>query len=211
MTEAKPIGEVLPAVTTGGTDLSAPVTRSLAEMDLTVLDNLPARLDDSTLSKVDAIAVAELPALTPCDDKTFAQAIRMMGVLKRRSQDDVSGKVLLRTYQHHLGRYGREAILFLADRATEELDWFPTPNECIAILSRWQRNDHWLRVHRYATARAKAERRTRFDETMTALERRELDQAAIDALPEWPKRIAEERGYLRFDGEGGYVARQEAA
>lgn len=192
-------GNALAGVTIG-TDLPAPSTlRSNA---------LAAeRLDDQALAMMEELASAPLPAQPPCGEGEFAELLRALTILPRRADDEVTGELRHAFYRRKLRCYPHEAIKFMVSTALDELNWFPTIAQCLDILARWQRNDEAMHRQTAATNLARAERRARFDDLMTALERRELDQAAIDALPFRLRDIAAERGFLRLHDDGVHRAR----
>lgn len=195
-----PPAATLPA--TIATDLPGISTASLD------LKALPARLDDPTLALVEAMASAPLPALLPCDERTMHQCLRTwQATLPRRASDDVSAVILAKAYRAKLGHYPAAAIAWLCSEALSECEWFPTIAQCLAILGRWQRDDAALRNKRRAAVLAMRERQARLDETIAALEQGLLDSEAIAALPERWREIAETRGLVRRDADGGYRPR----
>jgi hypothetical protein len=165
------------------------------------------RLDDQALAKMEELAAAPLPDLQPCGDGELAKLLRALTILPRRSDDELTGELRSAFYRRKLRSYPHDALQFMVSTVLDELDWYPTIAQCLAILARWQRNDE--AVHRRASAGnlARAERRARFDDIMRALERRELDQTGIDALPEPLRNIGVERGFLRLHDDGVYRAR----
>lgn len=182
---------------------------SYSKLDLTVLNDLPARLDDKTLAKVERIANCSLPDLPPCSDAHLAWCLRIMSNLPRRADDDVAAKVRMIVYRKHLGDYCEAAITYLAWEATGACQFFPSPAECRKILSQWTRNDEAVQAKRFAAARAQAERSRRFDDCMSALKGRQLGQSEIDRLPVRWQKVAEERGYLRRREDGTYAVRAD--
>lgn len=184
------IGTVLP-------ERSTPRSNALAAV----------RLDDQALATVDELAASPLPALPPCDDGAFAELLRALTILPRRADDEVTGELRAKIYRRKLGNQPHAALQFMVSTALDELDWFPTIAQCQAILARWERDDD--AVHRRAAAAnlAKAEREARFHDVMRALEHREMDQAAIDALPLRLRVIGAERGFLRLHDDDVYRAR----
>jgi hypothetical protein len=165
------------------------------------------RLDDQALAMLTDMAASPLPALPPCPDGDFAELLRALTILPRRADDEVTGELRAKIYRRKLGGYSHDALKFMVSTVLDELDWFPTIAQCQAILARWERNDEAVHRQAAATNRARAERRARFDDVMRALERREMDQAAIDALPERLRVIGMERGFLRLHDDGVYRAR----
>lgn len=206
MDEAKPISETVSRLQLVATTETVSPRHSTDSLDLTAL---PARLDDRTLARVEAIATAPLPALPACDEVHFGRTLRAMAAaLPKRSSDDVSGELMVKVYQGRLGHFPRPAMTYLFNRVIDTCRWFPTVAECLEILSNWERADEHTRRRDHARGRVSGEKELRMQEAMLALAAREMPQAAIDRLPERWKRIAEERGYLRLV-DGAYVVRHE--
>lgn len=202
------IGEALGrdrlAGVTIGTDLPEPSTSRSNAL-------AAVRLDDQALAMLENLASAPLPPLPPCDEGEFAKLIRSLTILPRRSDDEVTGKLRSALYERKLGHYPQEALQFMVSTALDELDWFPTIAQCKAILERWERRDEAVQRKASAANLARAERRARFDDLMRALERREMDQAAIDGLPSNIRAIAAERGFLRLHDDGVFRVRPVSA
>lgn len=194
------LGRNVLAGVTIGTDLpepSTPRSNALAAV----------RLDDQALAMLEELAISPLPALPPCDEGDFAELLRSLTILPRRADDEVTGKLRAKIYWRKLGGHSHDALKFMVSTALDELDWFPTIAQCQAILARWERRDDAVARKASAANLARAERRARFDDVMRALERRELDQAAIDALPLRLRAIGAERGFLRLHDDDVYRAR----
>lgn len=178
--------------------------------DLSILADLPTRLDDATLAKIETIARLPVPTLPPSDERHFMKCMRSMRLLPQRADDELKGELRLAIYRRHFGGYCREALSFLTEQATLTCRFFPTPAECQAILDRWQRKDPHSQAHHLAMLRSSRERQTRFDEIMARLRAGTMSQAEVDGLSEHTKLIAETRGYLRIiDGE--FIVRTEPA
>lgn len=187
---------------TTGTALQEHSTGSL---DLTAL---PARLDNSTLAMVEQVARAPLPALAPCDDDYLVKCLRMMqAAIPRQRSDELGGSLLLQAYKRQLSGYPRRAITFLTDTAIAECEWFPQVAKCREILARWKRDDEAQRRKQVAGRITAQEWQARLDDVAAALRRQELDQDAIDALPERLRAILETRSLLWRCDCGSYVAR----
>lgn len=194
------IGAALPAIQAG--EVSETGFRPLAPTTL-----LPIRLDDQRLTELAIIAESPLPALLPCDGEEFTKLIMTMGTMARRADDETTGKLRLAILRRVIGQYPREAIAYMVETAITTLEWFPSPKQCLDILAGWKRNDEAVQAKASAVASVRAERLARFDDVMSALERREVDQAGIDALPERVRAIGMERGFLRLHDDGVYRAR----
>lgn len=165
------------------------------------------RLDDQALTELAAIADSPPLALLPCDGEEFTKLILTMSTMARRADDEATGKLRLAILRRVIGHHPREAIAYMVEKAITTLEWFPSPKQCLDILAGWKRSDEAVQRHASAIRLVRAERQARFDDIMHALEQRQLDQAAIDALPDKIRSIAAERGFLRLHDDGVYRAR----
>lgn len=135
--------------------------------------------------------------------------MRALAILPGRAEDEVRGELRFAIYRKLLGKYSKAAFSHLVETALSTLDWFPTPKQCLDILADWREHDVVEHKHRLAMAASavRQERQARLGEIMGALDRRALNQAAIDALPEQVRAIGAERGFLRLHDDGVYRAR----
>lgn len=157
---------------------------------------------------MDRIASSPLPALAPCDEAHFLQAMRILwAALPKRPTDKLSGKLMIEGYKLKLMHLPREAIDFLVSEALSSR-FFPSIAECEEISVRWKRSDGLVKAT--AIAKARTERQTRQDQMMRRLDRCDVRQEEFDALPERIKLIAEARGLVRDNGQGGYLVRTAA-
>jgi hypothetical protein len=171
------------------------------------LRSLPARIDDTTLAKIQSLATAALPSLSPCDEEHFTRCLRALSGLPRRAADNLGGKLMVSTYRRMLGHHSAQAIDFLCLKVLAECEWFPSIAECLKIIERWNRNDDAMKAKNLATRIARDERQARLDETMAALEHGDLDGETIAALPERWRAIAETRCLIWADPDGTYRPR----
>jgi hypothetical protein len=167
-----------------------------ASIDLTVLDNLPARLDDRQLAAIDHIARLPVPVLPPAEEDYFLKCMRTLRLLPGRTDDDISGGLRLNLYRRHFGNLSRDALAYLTDRATATCKWFPTPAELFEILKGWERTDPAFRAIRRARILAQREWQERFDDVMRRFKVGEVEQDEVDAMPERWKEIAATQGWL---------------
>lgn len=198
---AKPLGECLPALVAGQTVETD--SRRLPTAGVTVLDlnTLPARLDDQTLAMVEAMANSPLPALVPCSEGKFGQAMRYLSAsLPTRGHDDAAGELRFEAYRRTLGHLPADAIGFLTGEVLRTCRWFPTIAECLEITARWTRGDTGLRDR--AAARAEKERRDRWNDLRGAVRSGEMPKEAIEALPDRVKRALDNDNLIRIDGQG---------
>jgi len=135
--------------------------------------------------------------------------MRSLSILPSRADDEDTGKLRLAIYHRMMDRYPRAAIAFMVETAMAKFDWFPTPRQCLEILAEWRDHDAVEHKHRttMAASAVRQERQARLGDIMLALDRRDLDQAAIDALPIQMRIIGAERGFLRLHDDGVYRAR----
>lgn len=158
---------------------------------------------------MDTLASSSPPIIPPCDADHFEKSMRALAILPRRNEDDVRGELMFAIYRRMLGHFSKAAISHLVETSLETLDWFPTPKQCLEILADWR--CHETVVHKYqstmAASAARNERQARLNDVMLALDRRELDQGQIDALPMQYRVVGAERGFLRLHDDGVYRAR----
>lgn len=197
-------GSLLPSI---GETASNALSIDVWDLDLT---GVKGRLDDTMLAKVQAVAKSPLPALSPCDEPYFLKCLRTMKAsLPRRLIDDVSGELMAETYQQALGGKPKRAIGFLAAEAIKRCQWFPTIAECLTILAEWERNDPASQIKAKAEVLARGEMQARLGDVLKVLERRDMPQAEIDALPDQWKRVAAEKCLLWAWPDGRFTVRKD--
>lgn len=133
----------------------------------------------------------------------------MAATLPSKAVDDEGGKMRFAVYVSILRDHSNDALSYMAWRACVELDWFPTPKQCLAILRDY---------HPPASEAQQALQlchnfwQRQFEDFIRELEHGTADQATIDSVPERWRRIAVERGYLRYLlEENRYIIRTRAA
>lgn len=197
------------------TDETALPRPSTAESLRLSFEKLPARLDDEQLAMVEQVASSPLPDLPACGEAYFLKCIRtMQAALPRRQADELSGNLVTSAYQRMLGAQPRQAISYLTERALSDCQWFPTINECKAMLTDWNRDDVHTQIRELARDRAASEHasrqwelQARFDEVMSRLAKGTVPQAEIDALPAQWKAVGETRSHLWRHPDGRYTPR----
>lgn len=175
----------------------------LSTVELSLAD-LPDRLDDATLAALEVIARSPLPRLPSCDERHFAQCLRMMlAVLPRQQTDEVGGELFVECYRRQLAEWPDEAISFLAARATGECRWFPTIAECREILHGWTRSDAAAQRRAHASHLAARERNHRYTESQPPPPiLRDLTQADVDMMNPAMVKIGLGCGALVQDDDG---------
>jgi len=168
------------------------------------MDYLMSR-SELTVSECDElreIALAMPTEHIPAASSELAKQLQFIrATLPTQNSDEVAGQMRTAVYARILGGYTKEALSYMTQRVCRELDWFPTPRQCLAILADYRppatRKDRALLLCANHT-------QAKFDEWIAALRNGEAELAG---KPERWLRIATERGYLRcIDGE--YVQRQ---
>lgn len=198
------------------TNLPATVTgqspTSLAESKLTELRNLPERIDDQTLARLDALANSPLRPLAPIDRGDLdEQLLLLLSTLPKQAAGGVDGALKAEGYAMVLGKFPRPQIEFMVTEAIRTCRWLPSPAECIAIAGKWQRFDAAVESRHLAKCLSRREREARMDDADAALRAGTMDQATIDALPERWREIFETRSLLRKHADGTYTLRARPA
>lgn len=106
-----------------------------------------------------------------------------------------AAKKRLAVYVRFLGEYSNEALAFMASRACETLDWFPTPRQCLDILRAYRPSES-DRERALGFCRHFAQRQ--MEAFLARLRNGEADQADIDSQPRQWRMVAVEQGYLRW-------------
>lgn len=172
-------------------------------------NELTVRLTDRQLAELEAVAKAPLPRQEPCDGAHFAKCMRSLSLLPSRADDETKGELRLAIYQRMLGKHPNGAISYLVERALAELNWFPTPKQCLDIIADWRAPISEQEGRRNTALRLiEKDKWIRFEDIMGDLERRELEGEALANVPERMKLIAVERGYLQLT-DGAFVVRHE--
>ena len=171
------------------TDLPKPfgtsrMDRLMSRSDLTVVE----------CDELRAIALAMPEEHAPIESRELARQLQFIeATLPSKNTDEQSGQMRTAVYARILGGYSKEALSYMTQRVCRELDWFPTPHQCLDILADYNppvsRKDKALRICANHT-------QARFDEFIEAL--RKKDKVELTDKPERWLRIATEQGYLKF-------------
>lgn len=207
MTEAKPIGETLPALSeTTGTTSPEPST-TLADFTTIDLTNLPKRLSDTQLAQVETVANLPLPKSSPSSDEQFAACMRSLDILPRRADDRTRAELRVKLYQRKLGVFPYHVLGQMVSKALDTCKFFPTISECLAMLPPTDSDCASIRAR--AKSVAEIEHQHRLDDALAMMAKRELTDWDIEQLPERWKRIGEAKGYLWAWPDGRYTVRKD--
>ena len=151
------------------------------------------------------LALAMPPEHQAASPREFARHLQFIrATLPTQASDDEAGQQRTAVYARILGSYSNDALSYMTERVCRELDWFPTPRQCLAILADYRapatRKDKALLLCANHT-------QAKFDEWILAL--RAGEPVDLDGKPERWLRIAETQGYLRCV-EGEYVQRKNS-
>lgn len=153
-------------------------------------------LSELTVSECDelrAIAMAMPTEHIPVETRELAKQLQYIeATLPSKNVEEKSGQMRTAVYARILGGYTKDALSYMTERVCRELDWFPTPSQCLAILADYRpratQKDIALRICAKHT-------QARFDQWIAAL--RTGRDADIEGVPEGWLQIAETQGYLR--------------
>ena len=164
------------------------------------MDDLMTR-SDLTVAECDelrSMALAMPIENIPVETRELAKQLQFIeATLPSKNTDEQSGQMRTAVYARILGGYTKEALSYMTERVCKELDWFPTPRQCLEILERYtaptSKKDKALLICSNHT-------QARFDEFIMSL--RCGEPVELRDKPERWLRIAETQGYLRLiDGE----------
>lgn len=166
--------------------------------------SLNCRTDDEALQLQRWIEFGE-------DDRPPAVTIEQLSrhlqflaaTLPSKNTDEASGRDRAAVYFRMLGHYTDQAIAYMAKRVCAELDWFPTPHQCLTILAAYEAPTS---DKERARMLCRAYWQYQMESFHAALRDGPVDQAIIDAKPDQWKRIAENAGLLRWN-DGAFVQR----
>lgn len=136
----------------------------------------------------------------PVGEIAFGKHFEYLSVLPSKNVDEALGEKSATVYYALLGGYSAGAISYLVRRATETLDWYPTPKQCLDIIAGYREpiseQDRALLLCR------------EFAEEQFAqwLENIRNGQPIGDVPERW-MRIAVERGAMRVLAVGRFVSR----
>lgn len=134
----------------------------------------------------------------------------MAAILPSRNTDEATGELRVRIYQRMLGGKSEQAISYLVERALTELEWFPTPKQCLEILDDWQDLRAEKQEREIAMSMLVNESRERHNDWMQIFRDRRATQADVDRVSDNWREIAEIQGYLRRNPEtGDYTVREK--
>lgn len=172
------------------------------------LANLPARLDDAILAKVEEYARSTPPALARTDRDHILQFIKLMSDMPRKDADQDTGEVKKENIVFHLERLPRACLNWMRGEVHIRFTFFPSIKELLDLAKEWRRNDDAVLARSKAAVMVRRERETRMDEARYALRHGRMLQEEIDALPERWKQIFEAESLLRLHDDGGYTLRR---
>jgi len=195
---AQQIGQVL--------KMERPATVSPLPYDKQQIDRM---LETGLTTQAECGRLRSLALALPseCSSATNDDIVRHLewiaATLPAKNIDMESGQKRVVVYARILSGYSNDSLSYMVKRACSELNWFPTPKQCLDILAEYNppvtRKDRALRLCEMWT-------QEQFDQFVNDLRDGPIPQAEIDAKLERWKRICVETGLLRREGDG-YVQR----
>ncbi len=151
-----------------------------------------------------ALALAQPPSFVPATPQQIAKQLSYLSAtLPSKNIDEEAGQLRFVVYVRILTGYTKEALSYMTERACREMDWFPTPRQCLEILDAYNAP---ATTAEKALLKCSTFTQAAFDEWLGRLWREKVEQAEIDAKPERWLRIAECQNALRFV-DGKYLQR----
>jgi hypothetical protein len=185
------IGKAALTIIAGGMDSSTPSTNSLAAKPII---RLPETFEEAKALRVWADAQDDRPR--PASVLQITKHLTFLAAtLPSKAVDDETGKMRVAVYSRILGDFSNEALAYMARRACAELQWFPTPRQCLELLQEYRRpsteKDEALSLcHQFWQGK--------FEDFIFNLKNRACDQETVDAVPQQWRLIAVEQGFLRY-------------
>jgi hypothetical protein len=161
-------------------------------------------MDDATMALLREVRESPLSVDHPCDDDWFAMCMKAMDILPRRQDDQVGGRMRFAMYKRHLRDFSNEAMSYLSGEATKACHWFPTIAECFEILKAWPNRTRDTDRKGKAEYLIRKESQARMEGALELLRQRAMPQADVDALPDFWKRVADDKGFLRKLTDGTF-------
>lgn len=161
------------------------------------------------LARVEAYAAAPLPALPRTDEQHMLQFLRVLSTMPRQHADDVTAELRVNLMMDMLGHLPRATLDWMAGQALRRFTFHPSIKELLDLSLEWTRSDDAIRARSKAGYLAREEHQARLNDARQALRRGEMDQDAIDALPERAKAILETESLLWRCDCGSYAARRQ--
>ena len=166
---------------------------------------MPETVEECRALKAWAEAQDDRPA--PASVTQLARHLEYLAAtLPRQGTDEETGEKRTAVYARILGGYSNDALAYMARKACETLNWFPTPKQCLDILQGYRaptsEKDQALSLcHRFQQGR--------FEEFVADLQADRATQDDVDAAPLQWRKIAMERGHLRWiEEQQRYVIRR---
>ena len=191
-------------------ETALPTTSSTpAETSLTLkpLIRLPTTVEECRSLK--EWAETQATDVIPVTSEQLAKHLAFMAAaLPSKVVDKQTAQMRVAVYLKILGKFSNAAIAFMARRACETLEWFPTPSQCLAILDMHigAPGDKQQALHF-----CQQFWQQRHEAFLASLEAGDATDAQVAEVPEQWRKIAVEKGYLRRLDDGSYVIRQRPA
>lgn len=207
MDDYKPIGEILESHEADQLTVSP---RPFGKSEMDSLMNI--QLETMTAAqcvRLKELATNHIERVIPATPEQIARHLEFIAAtLPARNADIEAGQRRFAVYVRILSEWSNAALSYMTERACRELQWFPTPSHCLAILAEYTPPTS---IKDLALSKCHCFAESQFHEFTERLRSGPIPQEEIDDKPEQWKRIAVERGFLRYGDNGMIVQRKAAA
>jgi hypothetical protein len=185
------IGKAALTVITGGMGSSTPVARPQTGKPVI---RQPETMEEARALKAWAESIDDRP--TPATPMQITKHLTFLAAtLPSRAQDDDTGKMRFAVYSSILSEFSNDALAFMARKACERLDWFPTPKQCLDILRDYpqpgsEKERALALCHRFWQGK--------FEDWIALIASGDATQGHVDSVNSRWQAIAMEQGYLRW-------------
>lgn len=198
---AKQIGQVL-TFNADRQEMASPQSYGKSEVEMMLSTPLMTMDECNRLRELALALPAETDIASP--QEIARQLEFIAATLPAKNIDEQGGQKRFAVYVRLLGGYSKAALSHMTQQACRELDWFPSPRQCLEYLDAYSPaptlKDKALKKCAWFTQQ-------QFDEWIAELKAGKVDQASIDEKPDRWKRIAEVQMILRRTEFGEYVQR----
>ena len=168
---------------------------------------VPESVEEARALKAWAEAQSDRPTLAT-QTQIGKHLAFLAATLPNRNADEESSKMRFAVYSSILSEYSNDALAFMARKACETLDWFPTPKQCLDILRDYPRPGSEKDL---ALSYCHAFWQGKFEKWVALIASGNATQADVDAVNRRWQSIAMEQGHLRWiEEEKRFVIRRKA-
>lgn len=156
------------------------------------------------------LVTAPLPSPQRADEEVFAQCMKSLDILPRRTGgSEERGKLFFQWYRGKLSGFSDDALRYLASKALDRCHFFPTIAECLEILRAWPNAEIAIQRRDRATHLIQREMNTRLDEDLELMRRRLLSDEQVNRLAPHIQLAGWTKAYLWKFTDGTFAVRPD--